>query len=147
MRKEIFYAIFAGSILGLVIAFGVWRTNSTLKPSPTPVASADGQKTTGNPSNNTKTLGFDLTIAKPGDGDLFTQNPVTISGITKAGSLVTISTEDQDFMLQAENNGSFSQDVTLLGGTNQIVVTSFDGNGDSVVKELTVVYSKEFANK
>jgi len=35
MRKEVLWAIIAGITLGLVVAFGVWRINTTMSSSKT----------------------------------------------------------------------------------------------------------------
>ncbi len=137
MPKEIFLAVFAGSILGLVIAFGIWRANLALKPQQVPVEqqSASFDPTTGQ---------FGLSLNKPQNEDLVTVSPTTLSGVTKAGSWITVSTESQDYLLQAENNGSFEQAVELGGGVNQIVVTAFDEDGDSIEQNINIVYSTEF---
>ncbi len=142
MPKEIIYASLAGSVLGLVIAFGVWRTNSAFKAetvsSQSPIASGKPQPSFANH--------FDLSIAKPDETDLITQTPLTVSGITKAGSWIIISAENKDYMLQAGNDGNFSQDIGLLSGVNQVVITSFDSDGNSLSKTLNLVYSTEFGN-
>lgn len=141
MRKEIFFAIFAGGILGLIIAFGVWKANLALKPSSAPQAQEQpDQKDT----TSTTPLEFGLTIASPENEDVITKNPVLITGATKPNSYVNVSSEDEDLTLKSEQDGSFEAEVDLIGGINDIVVTVFDESGKKIEENLTLVYSTEF---
>jgi hypothetical protein len=137
MRKEIVYAVLAGSLLGLVIAFGVWRVNSALNkgnssgpagsPSPTPLSE----------------LG--LTIAKPENESVSIDGKVTISGLTRPTATLVISAEEEDYLIPVNEDGTFKKEIDLIGGVNQILVTSFDASGRSIDEKLTIVYSSEFA--
>lgn len=141
MRKEIFYAIFAGGILGLVIAFGVWRANLALKPTNTTINQNNQNPT---PSNQpTEKNGTGITIASPQNEDVITENPVRISGITKAGNYVTISTNDKDYIIKTETDGSFQADVELAGGVNQVVVTAIEEDGTNHNQNINLTFSTE----
>ena len=144
MRKEIFYAIFAGGILGLIIAFGVWRTNIALKPTSVNQNSNDKIVTSPTPGSGTNNADSGITIASPSNDDVVTENPVRISGITKANTFVTISAPEQDYILKSEKDGSFQSDIELSGGLNQILVTSFDDDGTMHTESLSLVFSTEF---
>jgi preprotein translocase subunit YajC len=138
MRKEILFAILAGVLFGLVIAFGIWRLNSSLS-SNTP---NNTQDTNQQPSNNTGELS--ISIAKPDNMQVFTSSSTTISGLTSPNAWVVISGEDKDWVTQADADGGFSQDVELIGGVNQMVLTAFDKNQNSAKTSLELVYSSEF---
>lgn len=140
MRKEIFFAIFAGGIIGLVIAFGVWKTNQAFKPK-TEEAGEPIQQIVSN-SN----LEFGLTLATPESEDVITENPVVITGATKSNSFVNVSGEEEDITLKSSQDGSFEAEIDLVGGVNQVIVTVFDENGNSIEEKLTLVYSTEFDN-
>lgn len=142
MRKEIFFAIFAGGILGLLIAFGVWRTNQALKPD---MQNPSEEQTSENPVSSPN-LEFGLTIASPENEDVITQNPLIITGATKSNSYVTVSSEEQDYTLQSAQDGSFEAEIELVGGINEVIVTVFDEEGNTIEEKLTLVYSTEFAN-
>ena len=135
MRKEVLFAILAGLSLGLVIAFGVWRANIALSPK-----NPDQSEASPTPKPE-----FAITIADPSDLDVFTENPVTLSGITKANAFVAVSTEEEDYTTQADTKGSFEIEVELIGGVNQIVMTAFDEKGSEVTQKLLLVFSTEFA--
>jgi len=134
MRKEILFAILAGALFGLIIAFGIWRLNSTLSPS-------DQSSTEASPTPSTE---FRITIAKPEKYQVLTESPYTISGITKENAWVVISGEEEDYVTQANLGGTFEIDVELAGGANQIIISAFDENGAMVEENLILVYSTEF---
>ena len=135
MRKEVLFAILAGLSLGLVIAFGVWRANIALSPK-----NPDQSEASPTPKPE-----FAITLASPSDLDVFTENPVTLSGITKANAFVAVSTEEEDYTTQADTKGSFEIEVELIGGVNQIVMTAFDEKGSEVTQKLLLVFSTKVA--
>lgn len=138
MRREILWASLIGITFGLIIAFGAWRINSSLNPKKdNPVPS-----TTPVPTSE-----FRITLDKPENEDVVTSDTLTISGITKAGALLIISGEEEDSILQVEGNGSFSQEIELDPGVNQIRLTAFDPNGAASIEKVLVVYSSAFPEK
>jgi len=139
MRKEILFAILAGAIFGLIIAFGVWRANLALKPAKAPSVTQD--------TPEEKAEEFGLTIAKPQNSQVITNAPVTVTGITSAGSWVAISAEEKDYLLPADESGSFEQEVDLIGGVNEIIVTAYDTKGTWVSERLLLVFSTEFGEQ
>lgn len=137
MRKEFIWAIFAGITFGIVVGFGVWRINSSLKPNNTQI------KPSPTPGPNTSTE-LKITLDKPENEDVVTDNSVTVSGLTKALAWVVVSGENGDLILQANNNGTFQQDVDLNPGVNQIKVSAFDKGGNESATQVLVVYSSFF---
>lgn len=138
MRKELFFAIGAGLILGLIIAFGIWRVNKTITPS-------DNTQNSTSQSSPTPNVGFSITLSNIEDLDVVTQSPFKIIGITKPNIKVTISAEEKDYILDSQKDGSFEKEVALIAGLNEIIVKAFDQNGDSVDTKIKLVYSSEFA--
>lgn len=139
MRKEVFFAILAGTIFGLVVAFGIWRANSSIKPK--------GDISEATPTASTPTPAVTevgLTIAKPDSNSVFAENPVTLSGITKPDAWIAISSEEKDYVVKADTKGAFEQDIDLVGGVNEIIVTSFDDSGSSNTQKFLLVFSSEF---
>lgn len=139
MRKEIIFAILAGLVLGVIIAFGVWRANTVLKSE-----TSDGSIETLNDSSlSSQSSG--LTVASPETDDVITESPILVSGLTQPNSWVILSGETEDYILQADTSGNFEQEVALAGGVNQIIIRSVS---EDQAKEtiLRVVYSTEFDN-
>ena len=134
MRKEIILAIIAGSLLGLVIAFGVWRANIALTPKK---------------EENTKqeeviiNEQVDLVIASPESGVVLTSTPGKVSGITKPGNFVAILGEEDDAIVAADESGKFTGEIKLIGGLNEITVYSFDQSDGQKSESLLVAYSTQ----
>jgi len=138
MRKELFFAIGAGLILGLIIAFGIWRVNKTITPS-------DDNQTQNLEATPTPNTGFLVTIANAEDLDVITENPFNITGITKPNTKIAISGEEKDYILDSEKDGSFEKEISLIAGLNEIIIKAFDLNGDSTETKIKLVYSSNFA--
>lgn len=137
MKKEILLAIVGGCLLGLVIGFGLWRLNIAFSKS------KEAQKTN---SIELKQNGdFLIELAKISDNDVFYENPVVFSGITKPNSKIIISSESKDYFSQSDNKGSFEKEIELGSGVNQIILTAFDLEGKKVEKKILLIYSSQFA--
>jgi hypothetical protein len=136
MRKEIAWVVIIGIVLGLVMAFGVYRINSSAgKNSASPEPSSSPKP--GNPE-------LSITLDKPEDNDVVTLSSVTVSGITKSLAWIAVSGEKDDYIIQASDSGIFSQDVNLIPGINQIKLTAFDSAGQENASKVLVVYSSSF---
>ena len=136
MRKEIVWVVAVGIALGLIVAFGFYRINSSVtKGTGTPQPSSSPKS--GNPE-------LKITLDKPENNDVVTQNSVTVSGITKPLAWITVSGEEDDYIIQADDSGVFTQDVDLIPGINQIKLTAFDSSGNENVGKVLVVYSSSF---
>ena len=135
MRKELLFAIVAGGLFGLVIAFGIWRINSALSPR----KDASSQTESKGPSDAS------ISIAKPSQNDVVGTSPVEVSGITKPNARVVVPGEGKDYFTLADSKGAFAQDVALVGGLNEIVVIAFDEKGSAGSVSLNIIYSTEFA--
>jgi hypothetical protein len=135
MRKEVLLAILAGAFFGLIIAFGVWRLNSTL-------SNGSDNKTEASP---TPTPEFGITIAKPEVGQVVTESPTKITGITEPNSYVVASLDDEDFVTKSKGDGAFEIEVDLVGGINQILLTSITDSGQMASTTITVAHSTELS--
>ncbi len=125
-----------GILFGLVIAFGVWRINSSIsKDTPLPPSVSP---TPSSPSE------FEVTLNQPQNDDVVISSPETVSGITKPLSWIVVSGESVDYVLQSGNDGTFSQNVDLTPGTNQIQVTTFGPQGNQAQAKVLIVYSSVF---
>lgn len=136
MRKEIVAAIIAGSLLGLVIAFGVWRANIALSPKSGPDET---------PQETPVPQQVDLVVASPESGMVLTSSPTKVSGITKAGNFVALIGEEDDAIVAADETGAFEGEIKLTGGLNEIVVVSFDAADGQTSQTINVAYSSQFA--
>ena len=137
MRRELIWVIVIGISFGLIIAFGVWRINSSLEGSkpagPTPTPGSQ------NPEEE-----FKITLNTPENNDVVTVSPVTVSGITKPLTWIIASGEAEDYILQSDDKGIFTQDVVLEPGINRIGIAAFDPAGSQSIQKVLAVYSSVF---
>lgn len=140
MRKEILFAVIAGIIFGIIVAFGIWRANSALNSKSTSTS-----KETLDVSPTLTPQEFNLSLAKPEEDDVISETPMILSGVTTPSAWVVISAEDEDYVSSADESGAFSQEVNLLGGVNNLTVFAIDVNSKSAEKQISVVFSSEFA--
>lgn len=136
MRKEVVYALIAGSILGIIIAFGIWRANSAFK--------SEQNTTSQTPSPESNSLKSGITLAKPDNLSVVSSDAVTITGIASPNSWVVISSETKDYFVKPEADGSFSVDLKLGGGINRLMAFGINSAGEVSWAALTLVVSTEF---
>jgi len=138
MKKEIIIAIVIGFALGLLITFGIWTANKAIKNKPTPTEETELIT----PIEPTPTAAeFSLTIISPEDDSLINTNKVELKGSTVANAVIVIAEEKGEKIIEADGEGSFATEISLIAGTNEIKITAFNSEGDEVSKTLSLVYS------
>ena len=104
-------------------------------------------KSSSNPFSNgpvtSKPKSFTLTLDQPQDESLVFNPSILVSGKTSPRLDVLISSENDDQVIQAKSDGSFSLTLNLDEGINNIKVVAFDSTGDSRETSRLVYYSKE----
>lgn len=147
MRKEVLFAVISGVVFGLVIAFGIWKANSSMeKTSNITIDSIASNEGVDNPLNNSPDS-LSITLAKPDDNVVVGDDVIEVSGLTKPDSWINITSEVVDYVIKSTSDGSFKQEVELESGVNQIALTVFDDDGNSATEDVIVVYSTEFSNE
>lgn len=137
MRKEVVFAILAGGIFGLIVAFGLFRANQALK--------REGASQTTNTSTTSVSSQLELAISAPENNSVVSSDEVTIEGVTAPQAWVVISADGTDQLVIANSQGGFEATVSdLSGGLNTIFITAVNASGDSVATQLTLAYSSEF---
>jgi len=149
MRKEALIAILIGSIFGLAVTFGIRGSDQLLKdsqllknafrsnsqeeeptPMPTPIIDSSAEKTSA------------LILSSPHNNDIIDQDKVVIEGITSPNAMVTFLYEKEgEIIITSDGDGNFSQEIELIGGANEIKITSFDTEGKETNKIINLVYS------
>lgn len=137
MKKEVLIAIIIGFSIGLVIAFGIWTANKSLKqitPEKESLTTQTGQLTPTPPVTN-------LIINNPADDFLSNQEKITVSGKANPEAIVVIIYEEGEKILTADSEGIFSAEITLVGGANEIKISAFNSEGEETSKIINGVYS------
>jgi len=139
MRKEVILAIVGGAVLGLLVIGGLWWTNKTtteenpIVPSPTPLIT---QAPTLTPA-----LSLPLEIINPENESIIEEEEITLEGKTIPGSVVVVIYPEGENIVEADEEGNFETEITLVGGANEIKITAYDEEGNQAEKNLTLVYS------
>lgn len=142
MKKEVIIAIIIGFVLGLVITFGVWTANKAIKEASPKEETTGEQAQEGTTDTRSPTsLESTLTIISPEDNFLSDKEKIDISGKTTPEATVVILFTEGEKIIEADKQGSFSTEITLVGGSNEIKVSSFDKDGKEISKSITIVYS------
>lgn len=142
MKKEIGIAIIIGFILGLIITFGIWTANKSLKEN----ASTQKEEVSETVSLQEKSPiteeKMTLKILSPENNALVNTEKIKITGKTLPNLNIVILGEESENILQADEQGQFTQEITLIGGTNEIKISAFDIDGAEADVNLNLVYSK-----
>ncbi len=144
MRKEIFFALLTGIAFVLVVAFGIWKTNYQKKPPAEEKQNVTSENSENKERTPEKEVTSKITILKPEENELLTEESVIIEGISEPNTKLVISAENDDYLLITDQDGGFKQEVRLVGGLNEILITAFTQKGESSIL-LPLVYSKELA--
>lgn len=134
MRKEVLIAIGLGFALGLVITFGLWTANQAMRrqrqadqaPTPTPAETVSP---------------ISVSLDSPADGTVSTQDVITLAGTASESATIVIIAEEEEIILEADDQGRFETEVSLVAGENVIEVTAYDRAGNLASQVLTVVLS------
>jgi len=138
MRKEVFIAITIGFALGLVITFGIWTASKALKET-APKKEVPPQITEEQlPTPTPQAL---LVITSPEDNSISNKEKIEVSGKTSAGTTVVVLYEEGEKIIEANSEGNFTTEITLIEGSNEITVSAYNKEGNEVSKTLSVVYS------
>lgn len=138
MRKEVLIAIIIGFGLGLVITFGIWTANKALKENASEMPSPVEEEIEEEPAPKPV---LELLVVSPENNIVSEKEIIEVSGQTATGAVVAIVYPDGEEIIETDESGAFSTEISLIGGDNQIEISAFNPDGDEVAKILTVVYS------
>lgn len=144
MKKEVLVAIGVGFGLGLVITFGIWTANKSLKQLGAPKVAASPLPTITSPSPtpDSPKVVSDLVITSPENEALVNKSGLTVTGKFLPKSAITITYEEDATIVETDASGDFSADIDLIGGYNTIVVTGIDlSTGVESTQTLIVTYT------
>ncbi len=133
MKKEVFFAIFLGLGLGLIVTFGIYTARSAFlkhaelsddsavaTPAPTP---ADAS----------------LSLFSPADESIQYDPGFKVTGTTFPNGHVIIFINNAANITTADGSGNFSINTNLTMGSNVITVRSLDDQGHQAEQKRTVI--------
>lgn len=86
---------------------------------------------------------FTLTLESPSDGEVITDNQITIRGKTSPNTPVVFYTEESENSVESDAKGQFEGTVSLQSGLNTLTVTAFSQDGEEKSTTLDLVYDDE----
>lgn len=140
MRKEIFIAVFIGIILGSIVTYGIYTANKAIINKATGKSREGTQIPTPTPTPTTNII---LEITDPQPDIVTNESKIVIKGRSIENAIITITTDIEDFLVEADTQGLFSQEIALIKGANTINITASDGNKLSQTEVINLVYSTQ----
>lgn len=135
MTKETILAIIAGFAIGLLAAWGLWK--SSQKPTVKETAvTAPTQTPALKPT-------FSLNLTSPENEFLATEAVLTVSGKTTEPATVVITNSVEEKVSTTKEDGSFTTTLNLQEGTDEIAVTAYNQKNEEITEIRTVNYTKE----
>ena len=118
MRKEVIFAIILGLILGGVIIYGINLANNSVNHTD------DQDKNLISSPTVTPTPSPTLKIISPQNHQVLFEDTIILTGKTEPLAHVSLIWEEDEIIIQADDQGSFSQEIELVGGDNQINISA-----------------------
>jgi len=123
-------------ILGLAFIFGLNYLMNPISKAAKSTSLSEGPVTS-TPASLT------LEVGSPDDELLVFNSNLIINGKTLPKLNVLISSDTEDLVVVSKSDGSFTADLTLSPGVNEISIVVFDDKGDQREIRRTIYYSKE----
>lgn len=84
-----------------------------------------------------------LILSAPADDAYTTSSTTRVSGKSRPGSTVVITGGRKDHVFEADQSGTFSSEVTLVEGTNELTITAVSEDGTQSTVQRTIIYESE----
>lgn len=136
MRKEVLISILVGLILGLIITYGFYTARSGSQTGD--VTKKDDLENAPTPSPD-ENAASQLKITNPLDGSLTTSAKIQVTGQATPNVFIIISLLDQVVVATADDQGAFSQELSLKSGGNTIIIQATNENGQVTSETRTVI--------
>jgi hypothetical protein len=138
MRKEVLFAIIIGFVLAGVILLGFKTARQALQNSAAQKQSTLPAEEAPQP---TPPPAIFLTIISPENDSISNQEKIEITGTTKPLAVISVIYEEGEEIVEADEEGNFSLEITLVGGSNEIKISAHDIEGNEASENLYLVYS------
>lgn len=145
MRKEVFFAILVGLIMGLFITYGVYHAQKASENNQTTatIEELEAVAPTPDPQKNGK-----ITLYHPEDETILEQAFTQVTGKTTPNAFVVIFVNNEPVITQADQTGNFAKEVELETLANIIKVHSIDEDGEhNAIERTVVVYDQDLTTE
>lgn len=144
MRKEVLVAIIVGFTIGLVVVFGIITAQTALNKQAgknNNPASLENIPAANSVPTSIPVAKHNITVSEPKDLSVVSSEEISIKGTTTPKSKVVITDEENEYIIEVNDSGVFSQKVSLVSGENEIKLVSFSPSLDSAETTITVIYT------
>jgi hypothetical protein len=142
MKAEKVILSFVAVFVGLVAAGIAFYLYQSTKVIPTDQTKPSATQVTVQPTKAVVATDT-FTIDSPADESVVSQKLLTIKGSAVKGATITVSTDDDDSVVQPADNGDFTLTETLPDGTSVIEFTAVFPDGTTKKIDRTVTFSTE----
>ncbi len=142
MKKDVIAAVVSGFILGGLVAVAAVNLPSIFKISTNNTAEQTTQETIPKPSSIEAEIKEYLEITEPKDESIVTEKELKITGRSKTGDAILVESENDISSAKVEDDGTFTTNLTLTEGGNQITVYSVNESSEET-KTIIVHYTSD----
>lgn len=137
MFKERILIIFLAIVLGVISSIGLFYLYQKTKVITPETITSKEQSPPELPS-------FFLNIESPNDEAVFDKKIVQLQGKTANDATVIISGEDRELVVEPALDGSFSTNITLLDGVNEVEISAIKlFLGEKLTRKINLTYTTE----
>lgn len=135
MKKERIILAFVAIIAGAIVASSIFyfyqqKDTKTGTSGETPTITIANDKAI-------------LEIETPENESVTNEKTVDLKGKSIPKSIIVLTTNSEDFVLTADENGAFEKTIALADDDNIFSVTAYTDKGKSETKEITVTKNDE----
>lgn len=145
MKNDVLVAILIGFLIGGSVAIGITYLPNILKNAPKTRSEKIALSVSPSPQieskNTTDTIL--VTVDKPENEKIIDTSSVTVTGKTNQGNTIFLDTDAETQIATVSGDGTFSSNINLNEGINNIIITAYSSNGDSLEKNLVLYYTPE----
>ena len=145
MRKEIVIAIIFGLLVGLAITFGIYQLNHRNQEETQNQSMTD--RIVLDPINlNSKnaTVAALISITNPENESVQENKKVELQGETFPNQTVVLFVNDNDYLLQTNDQGTFNLEIELESGSNIISAHVINPETEETEEtQITVIYTNK----
>jgi len=138
MRKEVIFALILGSLLGGIILYGIKLANDAAS---LPDQEIITENKTTSPSPTPKAIEPGLTITTPENHAVVFESTLSLIGNSSPNSTIVIVSDADEKIIDTDSNGKFDTTLKLIGGENNILISSFSSDTLIASASIQIIYT------
>lgn len=140
VKKEVIWALIIGLTVGGLIAILAIRLPVLLEKKSIPVKNVKQEIQTPTITIVPKN---EFSITSPINNSILDKNKVEISGTSEPLIPIVLESSSELNIIESDQNGTFSEIISLVEGANEIFATSVDSAGNTQTSKLVLFFTQE----